>query len=54
VVLTKHGANAKASHDQGSTAADFSRQQGASAEQTAYLEARTHCANPGCDGAGFK
>jgi hypothetical protein len=23
-------------------------------EQTAYLEARTHCVNPGCDGAGLK
>jgi hypothetical protein len=27
---------------------------GASAEQTAYLEAKTHCSNPGCSGAGIK
>jgi ankyrin repeat protein len=27
---------------------------GASAEQTAYLEAKTHCSSPGCDGAGLK
>jgi hypothetical protein len=26
----------------------------ASAEQTAYLEAKTHCSNPGCSGAGIK
>jgi hypothetical protein len=53
-VLIKHGAGTQASHDQGSTAADFSRDQGASTEQTEYLEARTYCANPGCDGAGLK
>jgi hypothetical protein len=34
------------------TAADFSRGIGASAEQTAYLEAKTHCSNTGCSGAG--
>jgi hypothetical protein len=31
-----------------------SKDYSALAEQTAYLEARTHCANPGCDGAGLK
>ena len=36
------------------TAADFSKHFGAPAEQTAYLEARTHCAKPGCGGAGLK
>jgi ankyrin repeat protein len=35
------------------TAADFSRHVGASADQTAYLEAKTHCSNPGCSGAGL-
>jgi hypothetical protein len=54
VWLIKHGADAQASYKDGDTAADVSRDFGASAEQTAYLEARTHCANPGCDGAGLK
>jgi hypothetical protein len=35
------------------TAADLSRVSGASAEQTAYLEAKTHCSNTGCSGAGI-
>jgi hypothetical protein len=35
------------------TAADLSRTVGASAEQTAYLEAKTHCSNVGCSGAGI-
>jgi hypothetical protein len=34
------------------SAADMSRRGGASAEQTAYLEAKTHCSNAGCSGAG--
>jgi hypothetical protein len=38
----------------GRTAADFSKRTGASAEQTAYLEAKTYCSNPGCSGAGIK
>jgi predicted TIM-barrel fold metal-dependent hydrolase len=54
VWLIKHGANAQAPFRQGSTATDVSRAYGAPAEQTEYLEARTHCANPGCDGAGLK
>jgi ankyrin repeat protein len=37
-----------------STAAKLSREVGASAEQTAYLEAKTHCSNSGCSGAGIK
>jgi hypothetical protein len=36
------------------TAAVISRLQGASTEQTTYLEAKTHCSNPGCSGAGIK
>jgi ankyrin repeat protein len=35
------------------TAAFYSRDAGASAEQTAYLEAKTHCSNTGCSGAGI-
>jgi ankyrin repeat protein len=54
VWLTKHGADSQASHPQGGTAADFSERNDAPAEQTAYLEARTHCAKPGCSGAGLK
>jgi hypothetical protein len=54
VWLTKHGADSQASHPQLGTAADFLKASGAPAEQTAYLEARTHCAKPGCSGAGLK
>jgi hypothetical protein len=36
------------------TAVDVSKAYGAPAEQTAYLEARTHCGNPGCSGARLK
>jgi ankyrin repeat protein len=54
VWLSKHGADAQASHRGGSTAADVSREYGAPAEQSEYLEARAKCANPGCDGAGLK
>jgi hypothetical protein len=36
------------------TAADISKEYHAATEQTAYLEAKTHCANPGCNGAGLK
>jgi ankyrin repeat protein len=38
----------------GVTATDLSKEAGASAEQTAYLEAKTHCSNPGCSGPGIK
>jgi ankyrin repeat protein len=54
VWLIKHGADAQAPAPAYGTAEDVSRHEGAPAEQTAYLEARTHCANPGCDGAGLK
>jgi hypothetical protein len=53
VWLSKHGADVRASGDFG-TAADLSKVFGAPAEQTSYLEARMHCANPSCDGAGLK
>jgi ankyrin repeat protein len=52
--LLKHGADPQASHNVLGTAADISRMHGAPAEQTAYLEARTHCANPDCTNAGLK
>jgi hypothetical protein len=52
--LLKHGADPQASHDRLGTAADLSRLSGAPVEQTAYIEARTHCANPGCTNAGLK
>jgi hypothetical protein len=54
--LVKAGANTQASAAfDGSefTAAAFSNSLGASAEQTAYLEAKTHCSSPGCKGAGL-
>jgi hypothetical protein len=54
VWLTKHGADSQASHPRAGTAADISKVRGAPAEQPAYLEARTHCAKPECDGAGLK
>jgi ankyrin repeat protein len=52
--LIKYGANTKHSALRYGTAADISRRSGASAGQTQYLDARTHCANTGCDGAGVK
>jgi ankyrin repeat protein len=54
--LVKAGANTQTHlhDDPRSTAALTSRACGASAEQTAYLEAKTHCSNPGCSGAGLK
>jgi hypothetical protein len=36
------------------TVANYSKEFGASAEQTAYLEARANCANLDCSGAGLK
>jgi hypothetical protein len=51
--LIKNGADAQVLSKVG-TAAKVSKDYGATVEQTAYLEARTHCANPGCDGAGLK
>jgi ankyrin repeat protein len=50
--LVKEGADTQA--DQGTvTAAHLSEAAGASTEQTAYLEAKTHCSNVGCSGAGI-
>jgi ankyrin repeat protein len=51
--LTKHGANSQTSAQLG-TAAGVSRITGAPAEQTAYLEAKAHCSNPGCGGVGLR
>jgi ankyrin repeat protein len=51
--LIKHGANPQASSNFG-TAADASDLFGAPAHQTAYLEAKAHCAHPGCTGAGLQ
>jgi ankyrin repeat protein len=52
--LVKAGADPQARHRLQGTAADISRAVGASPEQTAYLGAKAHCANPGCSGAGTK
>jgi hypothetical protein len=55
VWLVKAGADTQATFPiSAETAADVSREAGASASQTAYLEAKTHCSNPGCSGAGLK
>jgi hypothetical protein len=43
--LLKHGADPQALHREFGTAADASRHINAPAEETAYLQARTHCAN---------
>jgi ankyrin repeat protein len=51
--LIKYGANVKDSGDYG-TAADISRLHAMIGKQNLYLEARTYCAKPGCDGAGAK
>jgi ankyrin repeat protein len=52
--LLKHGADPQATYCGLTTAANFSQFINAPAEETAYLEARTHCANPGCANAGLK
>jgi ankyrin repeat protein len=52
--LVKAGADPQATtHSPSITAADFSNHVGASFEQTAYLEAKTHCSNAGCSGSGL-
>jgi hypothetical protein len=51
--MIKEGADTQAELEWG-TAANLSKETGASAEQTAYLEAKTHCSNPKCSGAGIK
>jgi hypothetical protein len=50
--LVKAGAVTKIDEETMS-AAEISRAVGASAEQTAYLEAKAHCSSPGCSGAGI-
>jgi ankyrin repeat protein len=50
----KYGANPQLSSPYFGNAADLSRKWGGSVEHTKYLEARTHCALPGCSGAGAK
>jgi ankyrin repeat protein len=52
--LLKHGADPQLSVPEYGTAANVSKSVGAPDEQTAYLEAKTHCPNAGCDGAGTK
>jgi hypothetical protein len=52
--LIKYGANVQDSSDAFGNAAEISRAYAASPKQTQYLEARTHCANTGCDGVGGK
>jgi ankyrin repeat protein len=52
--LLKHGADAQASHHTLGTAVDASKQANAPAEETASLQARTHCTNPSCTNAGLK
>ena len=47
-----HAALATLPDGVGVNASNISRIVGASAEQTAYLEAKMHCSHPGCSGAG--
>jgi hypothetical protein len=56
VWLIKAGADTQATLPgrTNATAADASRELGASTSQTAYLEAKTHCPSPDCSGAGLK
>jgi hypothetical protein len=54
--LIKAGANTQASTAVDGivyTAASVSKRYRAPAEQTAYLEAKTHCSHPGCSGVGL-
>jgi ankyrin repeat protein len=51
--LMKHGADIQATATYG-TAIDASIEGGAPIAQTEYLEAKAHCSNPGCSGAGLK
>jgi hypothetical protein len=53
-LLLNHGADPQAMDGTLSTAVDASKEFAAPAEMTAYLEARTHCTNPGCGGTGLK
>jgi ankyrin repeat protein len=51
--LIKHGADAGAAGRLG-TASAWSKLGGAPIVQTQYLEAKAHCSDPGCSGAGLK
>jgi ankyrin repeat protein len=53
-LLTKRGADSQVRAPEYGTAANVSRQAGAPAELTEYLEAKMHCSNPGCSGAGIR
>jgi ankyrin repeat protein len=50
--LVKAGAESQAADGSKITAAMFSKHVDAPAEQTAYLEAKTHCSHYNCNGAG--
>jgi ankyrin repeat protein len=52
--LVKEGADPKYAHPKEGTAADISRKVSAKPEQIAYLEAKAHCAFPGCAFGGVK
>jgi ankyrin repeat protein len=52
--LIKYGANVQDSSHSFGTAADISKKYATPGKQTEYLEARTRCAKPDCDGAGVK
>jgi ankyrin repeat protein len=52
--LVKYGANVQVVAPSFGTAAEVSRRAGAPAQQTQFLEDRSHCARLGCDGAGKK
>jgi hypothetical protein len=51
--LIKHGADPQASAPAYGAAADMSQLMVAPAHHTAYFEAKVHCANPNCGGAGL-
>jgi hypothetical protein len=51
--LVKAGADPQVSDEEFGIAADVSKLAGASAEQTAYLEAKAHCSHPDCSGPGL-
>jgi hypothetical protein len=53
-MLLQLGADPQASAPWLGTAADVLMRANAPAELQAYLEARMHCSNTGCDGAGRK
>jgi ankyrin repeat protein len=52
--LTRNSANSQASKGNGTTAVHISKMNHAPVEQTEYLEAKAHCSNPWCSGAGLK